>query len=475
MNDNWIVVGCFAIYLAAMLGIGWWGMKRSKGPEGYYVANHQCGIWLSMGTFTGSFISAVSVLGYTGNGYAKGYMTMINVLGCVASFYLIYFCFLKPIKSRFDNLCTIPELFETMYGSKTMSVVTSVATVALFVATLVSQIKGGSLICSSILGFDYNTSLWIITTVFILYTVMGGMFSVVYTDLIQTGILVLGVLIAAPFAIKLVGGIGAMNTAIAAANPAAMDPVGTVGGYWSMISTFISFGFGIAATQYYLIRIYSARDMKTARRMVSGSCAIWTVVGTLLVILGMCARIVVPGLENADNAMIELSYHLPTAVRVLLLLGIACAIMSTTDTILLAAGTYVGRDLFRAIRPALTEEQSLKSTKICVVVIGLIAGIFALNPPALIIQLTTFTPGVTASGFFAPLVLGFFWKKTTREGAFTGMIAGIVLAILWQLYNTTPIPVAGAGVVTSFALTIIVSLAGPKDHPVYLPEAKKEC
>ncbi len=472
--ENTVIIVCFVVYLLAMLYIGWWGGKKSKGSSGYYVANRSCGKWLSIGTFTGSFISAVAVMGYTGNGFAKGYMTMINVLGCVASFYLIYFFFLKPIKGRFDNLCTIPELFETMYGSKVMSVITSVVTAGLFIATLVSQIKGGSLICSSILGFNYTTSLWIISIVFILYTVMGGMYSVVYTDLIQTAILVLGVVIAAPFALKLVGGVGAMNATIAELNPAAMDPIGTVGGYWSMISTFISFGFGIAATQYYLIRIYSAKDMKTARRMVSASCAIWTVVGVLLVLLGICARIVVPNASAADNSIIELSYHLPLLVRMLLMVGIACAIMSTTDTILLAAGTYIGRDLLRVVRPELTEEQSLKTTRICVVVVGLIAAVLALNPPALIIQLTTFTTGVTASGFFAPLVLGFFWKKTTREGAFAGMVGGILLAIFWQLYVKSPMPVAGAGVILSFALTVVISLIGPKNHPVNLPAMKAD-
>ena len=474
MTDNIFIITSFVVYLAGMLYIGWWGMKKSKGAQGYYVANNRCGVWLSIGTFTGSFVSAVAVMGYTGNGYAKGYMTMINVLGCVVSFYLIYFFFVKPIKSRFNNLCTIPELFETMYGSKAMSIVTSACTVALFIATLVSQIKGGSLICSSILGFSYETSLWIITIVFVLYTVMGGMYSVVYTDLVQTGILVIGILVATPFALDLVGGLGAMNSTIAEINPIAMDPIGVAGGYWGMFSTIISFGFGIAATQYYLIRIYSASDMKTARYMVSGSCAIWTVIGVILVLLGMCARIIIPNASAADNCLIELSYHLPLIVRTLLLIGIACAIMSTTDTILLAAGTYVGRDLYRAIRSDLTDEQSVRYTKICVVIIGLLAGIFALNPPELIIQLTTFTTGVTASGFFAPLVLGFFWRRTTREGAFAGMIVGVLLAILWQLYNTTPIPVAGIGVIISFACTILVSLFGPQTHPVYLPEIKNQ-
>lgn len=472
--DNIVIIIAFCVYLVGMLYIGWWGMKKSKGAEGYYVANRACGTWLSVGTFTGSFISAVAVLGYVGNGYAKGYMSLINVLGCVASFYLIYFCFLKPIKKRFDNLCTIPELFEAMYGSKAMSTFTSVVTIALFVATLVSQIKGGSLICSTILGFDYRTSLYIITAVFVLYTVMGGMYSVVYTDLIQTGILVIGVLVAAPFALKLVGGISAMQETIAIVNPIALDPIGTVGGWWGMISTFISFGFGIAATQYYLLRIYSAKNMKTARRMVSISCAIWTVVGIVLVILGICARIVLPDISTADNAIIELAYHMPLAVRVMLLIGIACAIMSTTDTILLAAGTYMGRDLYRMVRKNVTEEQTLKTTKICVVLLGILAGILAINPPDMIIKLTTFTTGVTASGFFAPLVLGFFWKKTTREGAMAGMFGGVILAVIYQLVNTSPIPVAGFGVVLSFALTIIISLTGPKAHPVYLPPEKNE-
>jgi len=472
MGSNTFIIIVFAIYLLTMLYIGWWGGKKSKGAEGYYVSNRNCGKILSVGTFTGSFISAVALIGYVGNGYAKGYMTMINVLGCVFSFYLIYFLFLKPIKGRFDNLCTIPELFENMYGSKFMSGAAAVITIALFVCTLVSQIKGGSLVCSTILGFDYNTSLYIITTVFVLYTVMGGMFSVVYTDVIQTVILVLGVVVAFPFAVKLVGGFAEMQATIAVVNPIAMDPVGTAGGFWGVVSTFISFGFGIAATQYYLIRIYSAKDMKTARFMVSASCALYTIVGIIIVILGVCARILIPDLATADDAILALAELLPSAVRVLLLLGIACAIMSTTDTILLASATYLGRDVCRLIKKDLTEEQGLRNTRICVVVIGVIAGAFALNPPEFIMQLTVFTTGVTASCFFAPLVLGFYWKKITKEGAIAGMAAGTILAVLWQLYNTTPIPAAGAGVLCSTVVAVAVSLLGPKKNLVRLPEMK---
>ncbi|MBU5627113.1 sodium:solute symporter family protein [Oscillibacter sp. MSJ-2] len=472
MDGKSIIIGVFIVYLIAMLYIGWWGMKKSQGAEGYYVANRRCGKWLSVGTFSGSFISAVAVIGYVGNGYAKGYMTLVNVLGCVFSFYLIYFLFINPIKKRFDHLYTVPELFENMYESKSMMVISSVITVGLFTATLVSQIKGGSLICSTILGIDYNTALLIITTVFILYTVMGGMYSVVYTDLIQTGILVIGIVLAAPFALKLVGGFSAMQTAIAQVNPSAMDPITVAGGPWGVISTFLSFSLGIAATQYYLIRVYSAKDVKTARFMVSASCAIWTVIGIILVLLGICARILLPDLAAADNAVIALAYELPTVVRMLLLIGIACAIMSTTDTILLAAGTYVGRDLYPLVRKGVSESQSVKVTKIAVVVIGLLAGFLALNPPELIIQLTTFTTSVTAATFFGPMVLGFYWPRTTREGALSGMVGGGIAAVMWQLYNTTAIPPAAAAVVISFALTIFVSLAGPKTHLVKLSPEK---
>lgn len=474
MDSNMVIICAFVVYLAVMLYIGWWGMKKSQGAEGYYVANRQCGKWLSVGTFTGSFISAVAVIGYTGNGYAKGYMTLVNVLGCIFSFYLIYFLFLKPIKTRFDHLCTIPELFESIFGSKAMMAISSVVTVLLNIALLVSQIKGGSLICASILGLDYEKSLLIIVTVFVLYTVMGGMYSVVYTDLIQTGLLVLGIVIAVPFAVSMVGGLDSMQTTIAQIAPSHMDPITVAGGPWGVISTFLSFALGIAATQYYLIRIYSAKDIKTARFMVSASCAAWTVIGVALVILGLCAKILLPDLAASDDAIIQLAYQLPIAVRTLLLIGLACAIMSTTDTVLLAAGTYVGRDLYRMVRKNVPEEQTLKITKISVVVIGVISGVFALNPPDLIMTLTAFTTSVTAATFFGPMVLGFYWKRATREGAMAGMIGGGVAAVVWTVYNTTPIPAAAAAVAISFALMILVSLFGPQSHPARMPAAKKE-
>jgi SSS family transporter len=474
MANSFIII-TFIFYLVLMIFIGYIGMKKSSDAEGYYVANRKCGKWLSVGTFTGSFISAVAVIGYTGNGYAKGYMTLVNVLGCVFSFYCIYFLFAKMIKTRFDNLCTIPELFENMYGSKAMLIITSVVTVCLNIALLVNQIKGGSLICSNILGLDYSTALIIISSVFIIYTIMGGMYSVVYTDLIQTGILVFGILLAFPFVISKVGGLGAMQTAIAQINPSAMDPIGVAGGPLGIISTIISFSLGIAASQYYLIRIYSAKDLKTAKFMIAASCAIWTVIGIVLVILGVAAKVLLPELATADSAIIELASLLPLPIKTMLLIGLACAIMSTTDTVLLVAGTYLGRDLYRAlINKNATELQTLKTTKISICIVGVVSAIFALNPPELIISLTTFTTGVSASTFFAPMLLGFFWKRTTKEGALSGTVLGGVSAVFWQVFKPIDIPAAFAAVTISFIAVYIVSIIGPQNNRVKLPEPLSE-
>ncbi|HHV08300.1 MAG TPA: sodium:solute symporter family protein [Firmicutes bacterium] len=465
-----VTIMAFIIYLGLMLYIGYWGMKKSSGAEGYYVANRQCGKWLSVGTFAGSFISAVAVIGYTGSGYATGYVTLVNVLGCVLSFYCIYFLFCKTIKNRFDNLCTIPEIFQYMYDSKAMLVISAFITVCLNIALLVSQIKGGSLICTSILGVSYETALILISGVFILYTVMGGMYSVVYTDLIQTGILVFGILLAFPFVISKVGGFSAMQTAIAQVNPTAFDPIGVAGGPLGVFSTILSFSLGIAASQYYLIRIYSAKDLSTAKFMVAASCAIWTVVGIILVFLGVASRVLMPDLATADSAIIELAGQLPPVIQTMLLIGLACAIMSTTDTILLVAGTYVGRDLYKAlINPNASDDQTVSMTRKAVCVVGIIAAVLALNPPELIISLTTFTTSVSAATFFAPMLLGFFWKKTTTEGALVGTILGGVSAVLWQLFSPIKIPAAFASVGISFIAVFLVSILGPKDNQVRLP------
>lgn len=470
--DRVFIISAFVVYLVAMLYIGWWGMKKSKGAEGYYVANRKCGKWLSVGTFTGSFISAVAVIGYTGNGYAKGYMTLVNVLGCVLSFYCIYFLFTKVIKTRFDNMCTIPELFQHLYGSKAMLVITAVVTVCLNIALLVNQVKGGSLICANILGVDYTTALVIIAAVFIIYTVMGGMYSVVYTDLIQTVIIIVGVLIALPFTLKMVGGFGTMQTSIAQISPSALDPIGVAGGPVGVFSTLLSFSLGIAASQYYLIRIYSAKNLGTAKFMIAASCSIWTVLGVVLVIMGVATRVLIPDLASSDSAILMLADRLPLVVRTLLLIGLACAIMSTTDTVLLVAGTYLGRDLYRAINPKVSDDNTLKMTRICVCLVGIVSAVLALNPPALILSLTTFTTSVSAGTFFAPMLLGFFWKRMTKEAALTSTILGGITAVLWQLFSPIKIPAAFPAVTVSFIAAIVVSLWGPQNNRAKLPEPK---
>ncbi|HKM39611.1 MAG TPA: hypothetical protein VJ036_05020, partial [bacterium] len=83
--------------------------------------------------------------------------------------------------------------------------------------------------------------------------------------------------------------------------------------------------------------------------------------------------------------------------------------------------------------------------------------------------LTTFTTSVSAATFFAPMLLGFFWQETTREGALAGAILGGASAILWQLFSPLKIPAALPSTAFSFLVIYLVSAYGPQDHRVKLP------
>lgn len=455
------VVIVFIVYIAVMIGIGFFGMKKNESARTFYLADGKLGKGLSTGTFLGTYISAVAVLGYVGYAYAKGFSVLYNSFGCVMSFYVFYFLFSRVIKNKFNKMTTIPDIFEYIFDSKALRATSALVTVILYIALLAIQIQGGSLIVSSVLGIKYATALILITIVFIVYTVMGGMVSVVYTDLIQSLILTAGIILSVFLALGKVGGLNSMIAQIGSINPPALDTLGT--SYFAIASTITAFGLGIATSQYYLVRVYSAKNLSTAKFMIAMTQIIWMVIGTCTAILGICTKILVPNLTNTNYAYIELAKSFHPVFQSIILISIVSAIMSTTDSVLLVAGTYLGRDIFqKCLKPTMTDSDTIKLTRYSMIGCGVISGLCALNPPEFIISLSTLVVSFTASCFFAPMVCGFFWKRTTKYGAMAGIIAGGIAGLIWQFSPTLTTAPVIPGVVISFVVIFIVSLAYPK-------------
>jgi cation/acetate symporter len=173
---------------------------------------------------------------------------------------------------------------------------------------------------------------------------------------------------------------------------------------------------------------------------------------------------------------------LPDWVVGLVAAGGLAAALSTAAGLLLVVSSAVSHDLLkRTLLPSITEKGELLAARISAAVAVLVAGYFGVNPPGFVAQVVAFAFGLAASSFFPAIILGIFWKRTTREGAILGMIAGVTFTATYIVYFTlmhpelnnaehwwfglSPEGIGTIGMLMNFAITVIVSRVTPPPPP----------
>lgn len=456
----------FGIYLIGILYVGYRGYTKTDSISDFHVAGHGLGLMLAVGTFGGSFVSAASIVGYIGSGWIHGYGIFTKfVVGCAIGWLLLQVVGPKLYRyARKHERFTLSDFFADRYYSKFMRAWTTFIVMLYCISLLVIQLKGVGTILDAVLGIPYVWGVIGISIVFIAYTTLGGMMAVAVTDLIQFVILVAVILIILPVLVGQAGGFAAMN---ATANSISPDLVDVWSGDYTPPLTSIGMMFTIAmavvSSPYYLTRFYSCKSVKTARGMVGIGAVILIVWYIALVTEGVAARVLMPTIPGMDS-----DYAFPMMVKQFLspvlggfvLTALTAAIMSTTDSILLAVGSSAAQDIYRTfINVTATDKQMLRVARWVTGLTGVLAMILAIDPPGLIMQIYPIAVALLSSGIAPPLLVGLFWRKATKEGGIAGSIISFIITTVWQqMGNPFGLQAAMVGIPIGCLIIFIVSL-----------------
>lgn len=464
---RWIV---FILYLAIVYFIGYWSYKRSKTLSDFYVAGKGLGRIPLVGTFTASFVSAASILGYVAFSYQNGWsLITIYGIGCAGGWMLLGF--ISDRLRNFDAGVTSPDIYAERYSSNVMRVWTAIVFIVWQTLFLIQQFMGVGYTVQGFLGIPYQAAVIIIGTTMIFYVVAGGMKSVVWTDTIQTVIMLLGVFIATFAVWKIGGGLSGINTLASKivqegrSSGFMLDALS--GGRYSVfyvVMTAFSLAAVITCVPFYHRMFFSARTPKLARGTVGLATPLLIIFYLCLAFLGVAARVMLPEIETVDRAFLVLvDSVLAPILGTLILTCFVAAIMSTVDSLLMATGAMVSHDIYsKIINKKISPEQEMKITRISLVVIGVGGMLLSLKPPGTIMDMYNVIIAVVSSTLFPALMLGLFWRRATLEGAMVGSVAGFFSSWAWLAFGSATIPPSAVGIPVSTVLIIIISLMTPK-------------
>ena len=427
-----MAIAVLILYLLAVIGIGFYMRRRVHNEKDYLAAGGKLGALVGGATLAATQMSAGTAIGSVGFHYNLGYNYSWIWLFIWASWVIMALVMAPKMKALFNShgALTIPDLLGTRYESKVIRVIAVIILLFAFGLTIVAELVGGSYVLNVAFGVPETAGVLIIAAVFIFYTVLGGLFAIAYTDLLQMLVFAFGFAIAVPIVVSRAGGFVALNEKLASVDPSLV----TIG--MPLTTLFaVGFSFFVLLIGYPIIaiRFYSMRDNVTIRRAVGIAFIFQMIIAVSVAFVGVSARVLYPNLETPDLSSPTIAMEvLPPILGGLLLAAILAAIQSTVSAVLLMLGSAVSHDIIKqVIGIELSERAQVNLTRAVVLVMGIIPIPFALNPLPLIQQIWINAAVLIGSAFAVVTLFGLIWKRATAVGAIVSMVGGIGTAAAW--------------------------------------------
>lgn len=440
------------LYFASLIAVGVVGSKRARTTEEYALAGRNLGMFMYLGCLSAVILGGASTIGTAKLGYTYGISGIWFVTMIGAGIMLLGALFIKRISQ--SNVTTISEFLGKRYNAETRLVSALVAAIyTLMVA--VTQVIGMGTIINVLLGWDMTLSMVVGGGIVLFYTILGGMWSVTMTDIIQFIVMTVGVfLVMLPMSLSHVGGWDQLASRL----PAAHFDLTSIGGE-QIFQYFLLYALGMVVSQDIWQRVFTARTMQISRTSSVLAGVYSMLYAVSLTIVGMCAFVAFPQLENPQNAFTTMAISiLPNGVLGLVLASVCSALMSTASGTLLASSTLLTHDIMKPYWfRDMDDRQLLRLSRVTTLFIGALAIVFSIWIQDVLVALDV-AYAILSGAIFVPLVVGYFWKRATAKAAFSSIIAGTVVVLaglaIEGLSSTNPIMY---GIAVSLAVMIGMS------------------
>ena len=415
-------------YLVGMLVVGAVVSKvQIKNAKDYMVAGRRMGLFMVAFSLSANNIGGGCTTGLAQKAFGDwGVSAVWYVLA--ASIAMIPLSYFAP-KIRKTMAVTIPEVVGRRFGKFSSNFTAILSVLSLFCLTSSQIAASGGVINALIPSIPLNVCLIFAGVVIILYTTMGGMIADQISDLLQFGIILVGLAIATPIVLNHAGGWNAISAAL----PGEKLNLTQIG-WASIIGYIFNYFCTFLAGPEMVSRFETAKDERTARNASFLSAILMAAMSIFPTLLGLAAfalRDQLPGLAvSGSNAMMIVTGHYAPGV----VTGLICATMSSADSNLLCMSTMIINDLYTGLggKKKLTDKQTIFYTRACNVLSAVVAILISLANVS-IVAMNTFAFGIRCAGPFAAYGLGLAVPKATKNSGVVSIICGTVAFVVWQI------------------------------------------
>jgi SSS family solute:Na+ symporter len=473
MTDSILSLGVVGVYLLLLAAIGFWSYRHSgRDPVSYFLAGRGLGSLALTLTTLATLLSAFTFIGVPADAYTHGLGIFlgVGVTTALISGLFLWVGYRVWLAAQHFGFITPSEFFGHRFQSPLLALLYCLSALVFTAPYISIQIIGGARTLAAVLGegIPYWPLAVVVALVILGYVLFGGSQAVVWTDVVQGIILILGM------------GVAFVALALGVGQEAAgqLDPWLSLpgpNGRWSWQGLFgnqLLFFMATPLFPQFFQRFYMAKSARPFQTLM----VVWPLLILLVffpaALLGVWGRLAFPGLEKADQIMPLMLQTLPGGVAAVVITAALAALMSTADSQLLTASSLVTRDLVVTLfRRQLSPHQEEQLGRWVVLGIGLASFAIALNPPGLIVEIATWSFQGNAM-LFPILIAGLYWKRATRAGAVAGALVSSGLTLGWlsgllpRAWTGGWLPVIPAVVIGSGVLIGVSLLTQPPKEQV---------
>ncbi len=477
-QDARITLISFIGYLLLITFIGIYAARfSSKGIAHFFIGGRRMGMLVVALSSVVSGRSAWLLLGVTGMAYTMGFSAMWSVLGYTLVELFLFLSYAPRLRrfSETHDCITLPDFFASRFGDRDgrLRLVVVLIIVVFMIAYVSAQFVAGGKAFHASFDLTETQGLWLTAVIILFYTMVGGFLAVSLTDTLQGLFMVFALLVLPGIAIIHLGGVGAfIEAAYVLEEGRFLNPFAI--GLGALIG-FLGIGLGSPGNPHIIARYMSIKDPAKLKRVaLVGTLANFLMaLGALLT--GMAGRIYFPDLSMLPAGDTESIYPLMAAEHLhpilfgVVIASIFAAIMSTADSQLLVAASALVRDVYEKTwfrGQTISQRRLVLLSRLVVIVLVALSLSLAFMATELVFWLVLFAWAGLGAAFGPTSILALYWRKTSRAGVISGMLAGAATAIIWNrvpfladgLYELVP------AFLTGLLVCAVVSLYTGRDN-----------
>lgn len=420
-------------YFAAMLVLGAVANKRQKDSDDYFVGGRKLGSFSIMSLWFSSWVGGAAIVGTATTAYDYGISGIWYVLSSVICCVLFAYASsgkINELGKKFGHV-TYPDFIGQAYNEKTRLIAT-ITTALAYIGYTAGQFAAAGAVLQMLFDWPLVTAYTVAAGIVLVYTAVGGLLAVTYTDWAQFVFIILGVVILGiPICLDASGGVAAISEQL----PEGFMNIGNWG-WATIIGLTLSMALSFFTGMDSYTKCFAAKNAKVAKNgtLLAAAAMFFVALGATLI--GLVARLKYPDAADSGNIAYRLIFdYFPSGVRGIALVGVLAAIMSSADICMLTASANLSRDIYqRYFCKDKNEKHILAVGVIFTVIVGAL-GLLVSIALKRVIDILYLCMTINGAGLFLPTVAAMYWDYHDSRSACLSIVTSLAVIIVWYVLS----------------------------------------